>query len=317
MIFARRQSAAIADTGVEVHEFYIADRVRAMGVIGEWRRLKKAIAEFRPHVIHAHYGTATAAICAVAAGKRPLIVSYRGSDLNPSGAVARTRSMAGRLLSQLAALRADAIICVSEQLRQRLWWRRDRVTLMSSGVDLDMFFERDRSQARAELGIDDQLPLVVFNCGRDPWAKNLELAEACVTVARGTVPGLEMIVMHGDWSPEQVPLLFAAADCLLVTSRAEGSPNVVREALACGLPVVSVDVGDVASRIGAVAGCRICAADPGVLGAAVAATVSSRARVSARDAASDYDATVVARRLVNLYGRLAAAAQLPLAMDDR
>lgn len=309
MIFARRQSAAVCRAGVEVLEFYVSERIRIGGVLKELGRLRREVARFRPHILHSHYGTITAILTAGAAGKRPMVVTYRGSDLNGSSAVGRLRSIGGRVLSQVAALRANAIVCVSEGLRHRLWWRRARVEVLPSGVDTTLFVRREQTQARSELGLTQSAPLVAFNCGRNPWGKNLELAEAAIEIARSTVPHLEMVVMRGDWPPAKVPLLFAAADCLLVTSRSEGSPNVVREALACGLPVVSVDVGDVAMRIGSVSGCRICATEAADLGAAVADTVAARVRISPHHVSEEFSESAVTRRLLAVYSRLVPGAR--------
>lgn len=52
-------------------------------------------------------------------------------------------------------------------------------------------------------------------------------------------------------------LLMCAADCLLLTSKTEGSPQVVKEAMMCGCPIVSVDVGDVSERVSGVEGCYV------------------------------------------------------------
>ena len=204
-------------------------------------------------------------------------------------------------MSQVAALFADQVICVSAQLRGRLWWRRGSAVVLPSGVDMEQFRCRDRGQARAELGLCDDLPLVAFNCGRDPWVKNLDLAEATIAKARETVPGLQFIVMRGDWAPDRVPLLLAAADCLLVTSRHEGSPNIVREAMACGLPIVSVDVGDVVMRLADVPHCEVCRADAAELGEAVARLASLRVRTPGWEIARSCSLESMARQLVGVF----------------
>ena len=143
-IFAKRQVADVRDLGVDVRCFWLAERTSPRGVAGEWARLRRAIAEADPDVVHAHYGTVTALVSALAA-RRPLVVTYRGSDLNGTSDVPRLRAGAGIVLSQVAALRADGIICVSEQVRGRLWWRGAGAEILPSGVDTDIFRPRPRA----------------------------------------------------------------------------------------------------------------------------------------------------------------------------
>jgi teichuronic acid biosynthesis glycosyltransferase TuaC len=94
---------------------------------------------FRPQVVHAHYGTVTALFAALGAGRIPLVITYRGSDLNRLPSARGMRPAAALLLSQIAALRAARIVCVSRKLKARLWWRRVRVTVQPSGVDPQVF----------------------------------------------------------------------------------------------------------------------------------------------------------------------------------
>lgn len=317
MIFARRQSASIGREGAEVRDFFVAERMNPIGVARELRRLVAAVREYNPHILHAHYGTVTAVLTVAGAGRRPVVITFRGSDLNASSSVSLLRNLAGRWLSQMAALRATRIVCVSQRLRDRLWWRRNDVLVLPSGVDTSLFRHRDRSAARAELGLTPEAPLIVFNCGRDPWVKNLDLAEAALVEVRRRVTGAELIVMRGDWLPEKVPLLLSAADCLLVTSRQEGSPNIVREALATGLPVVSVDVGDVADRISGIPGCRVCATDAVDIGNAVADVVLSGARVDAGAMVEQYSEVAVARRLLAVYEAAVLENELLPATESR
>ena len=84
----------------------------------------------------------------------------------------------------------------------------------------------------------------------DPIGKRLDLAEAAVAFAQRTIPNLRLHVFRGTTHPDEMPLYYSAADALLMTSDYEGSPTVVKEAMACNLPVVSVDVGDMPQAIG-------------------------------------------------------------------
>ncbi len=300
MIFAKRQSSCLAALGLHVTDFYLTARTEPISVWREVNRLRRTLREVRPDLVHAHYGTVTALVCVIASSV-PVVVTYRGSDLNPSPAVAAWRTLLGRLLSQLAALRACGIICVSDQLKSRLWWRRDRAVVIPSGVDLDHFSPRPRAEARQRLGWDDR-PVVMFNCGLDPWVKRIEMAEASVELARREFPSLRFEVMRGDVDPARVPLLFNAADCLLVTSRFEGSPNVVKEALACNLPVVAVDVGDIRIRIEGVDGCFVVQPEPAALAQALMGVLRKGQRIAGRERVRELGQDHVAQRVRAVYG---------------
>jgi glycosyltransferase involved in cell wall biosynthesis len=92
-----------------------------------------------------------------------------------------------------------------------------------------------------------------------------------------------------------------ASDALILTSLHEGSPTVVKEALACGLPVVSVDVGDVAQRISPVEGCHLAAAEPEELASKLKLVQRFGSRVKARDQIQDLTLQSIAGNLENFY----------------
>src|SRR5262249_35210659 len=130
MIFARREAAALRERGIEIREFFLTSRTSLPGLVQELRRFRNEIHSFAPDLVHAQFGTITAMFVALGATGRPMVVTYRGSDLNPRPGAARVRAVVTRLLSQFAALRARRIVCVSRELRARLWWRRARVTVL-------------------------------------------------------------------------------------------------------------------------------------------------------------------------------------------
>ena len=231
-----------------MESFYLRSRTSPAALTREYFRLSAQIARFDPALVHAQYGTVTAMLAALAAGRRPLAITFRGGDLNRIPVNQRSPILAGPAVSQLAAFRAGLIVCVSEGLRQRLWWRRDRVTVLPSGVDAKLFRPEARDDARTRLGWPPGDRVVLFNAGRDRRNKRLDLALAAAAWARRTWPGLRLEVLDGEVDPGRVPTIMNASDCLLVTSDTEGSPSVIQEALACGVPIVSVDVGDVAER---------------------------------------------------------------------
>ncbi len=299
MIFAKRQYQAVA-RHLNAEVFYLASRTSVRILAAEARRFRRHIARQRPHVVHAQYGTVTAAFCALLCF-RPLVITYRGSDLNPCPSMNRWRSAAGRLLSQLAALRASRIVCVSRELAGRLWWRKENVEILPSGVDTGRFRPREREAALARLGWSAEDRVVLFNAGRSPAVKRLDLAEAAVAAARRRDPRIRMEVLDGYVDPERIPWMMNAARCLLVTSDKEGSPTVVQEAMASDLPVVSVAVGDLEERLAPVAGCRIEARDAARLGQALVELCGADQRSDGSRFVAALSVEVIAQRLVALY----------------
>jgi teichuronic acid biosynthesis glycosyltransferase TuaC len=305
MIFARRQAAALRARDVEVREFFLGSRTSLMEMVREMFRFRRELRGFLPNIVHAQYGTATAMFCAIAALRLPLVITYRGSDLNPSAGWFGWRSATARLLSQLAALRANKIVCVSRALRDRLWWRQKNAEVLATGVDSSAFQPGSRESARLVLGWRLEARAVLFHCGRDPRVKRMDLAEAAIRVARRTVPDLDLRVLDGSTAPSLVPMLMNAADCLLVTSDFEGSPTVVQEALATNLPIVSVAVGDVAERVHGVSNTYIAARDAEALGAAVAHLIEPPRRSDGRRRIGEFSSDWIAGRLCAIYQELA------------
>jgi teichuronic acid biosynthesis glycosyltransferase TuaC len=309
MIFARRQVAGVAAEGVEVSVFHLLSRTSPLELARELVRFRRQLRRDNPQVVHAHFGTVTSMFTVLAAMDKPLVITYRGSDLNPAPAPpgAKCRALLARGLSQLSALRAGRIVCVSGELRARLWWRRERVTVLASGVDPRLFFPEPRNTARKRIGWPVEEPVVLFNASYNPRVKRLDLARAAVNAARRVVPQTRMEIMDGGTPPEQVPALMNAADCLLVTSDAEGSPTVVQEALACNLPVVSVDVGDTRERLTGVSHSRIAARDPEALGAALAEILAQPERSDGHHKVKEFCAQTIAADLRRIYEGLVRA----------
>jgi glycosyltransferase involved in cell wall biosynthesis len=266
----------------------------------EMLRFRSTMRRFRPDVVHAHFGTATGMFAALGAGGTPLVITYRGSDLNPSPD-SWLRSAAGHFLSQLTALRARRIVCVSAELKRRLWWRSARAAVIASGVDSDAFRPSPRNTARERLGWPASERVVLFNAGLNPKVKRLDLAREAVREARREIPDLRWEVVDGSMAPEKMPDVMNAADCLLLTSDHEGSPAVVQEALATNLPIVSVDVGDVRERVEGVRHTRVVEREAGSLGRAIVDVVRDPVRSDGVLKVAEVSFERAASRLIEIY----------------
>ena len=300
MIFAKQQVEALRDRGVCSEIFALGSRTNLFRLHRESRRLRQQIALFQPDLVHAQYGTMTAFLASLTTSV-PLVITFRGSDLNPAPSDPWSRSLLRRWLSQYAAHRAARIICVSHALKRRLWWGRDRTMVLPSGVDTDLFFPRSRTEARASLGWDQHERIVLFNAGLSPAVKRVDLAEAAVKAAETLCGPTRLVRLDGRVPHQTVAMMLNGADCLLMTSDWEGSPNIIKEALACNVQIVSVEVGDVRERLAGVTPSRIVERDPGAIAQGIADMLARPQRSNGHAAIASITQNHIARQIVALY----------------
>jgi glycosyltransferase involved in cell wall biosynthesis len=300
MPFVRREADALRGAGHEV-EVLGFDNRNYVNFFAEWRKLRAAVARYKPDVVHAQFGKFTALMAAFAGA--PLVITFRGTDINRNMKYSLGRSIAGIAASQIAAFFARGIVCVSNEIRSKVWARRWRPTIvLPTGVDLRLFKPMDRLEARKRLDYSPDERIVLFNDGRNPEVKDPALAHAAVDYARRAVNNVRFVVLDGTARPDDVPLYMNAADVLLLTSRTEGSPTVVQEALACNLPVVSVDVGDVRERLDGVYACSVVSSRaPAVLGDLLIPLLAMPRRSDGRKHANTLGIGTIAARLADFY----------------
>ena len=299
MIFIERQIESLLAVGISGRTFHLQSRTAPSVMFRELWRLKREIREFQPDIIHAQYGTATAFMC-VLATLRPLVVSFRGSDLNPNSDKKRLQCLFSRWMSQIAAFRAGRVICVSEQLVVRLWCAKRKAVIIPSGIDTKMFCPRSQNAARATLGWDRKEKIVLFN-GAKRLLKRPDLARAAVAMASRRCGPVRLIELDGTQSPKLIPVMMNAADCLILTSDFEGSPNVVKEAIASGLPVVSRDVGDVRQRLANVVPSKLTGDTAEEIGESLAEVLMCGTRSNGPMVATEFSIEAIAREIVAVY----------------
>ena len=181
---------------------------------------------------------------------------------------------------------------------------RSRNTVLPNGVDTALFVPMDRTAARRELGWGSKERVALFAANPRVARKRFWLAEAAVERARRILPDLRLEAVRG-LTPDRMPLLMNAADCLLLTSSIEGSPNVVKEALMCNLPVVATPAGDVEELLEGVAPSYVCPASETALSEALINCLQEPRRSNGREVSGRLDSRVVADSLLKLYTQLA------------
>jgi glycosyltransferase involved in cell wall biosynthesis len=156
-------------------------------------------------------------------------------------------------------------------------------------------------EARAALNWDPVERIVLFCGGTEPAGKGLSLVQAAVRCAEKALGDIRLFVLDGNYASDTVPLYLNAADCLAFASINEGSPNIVKEALACNLPIVSVDVGDVRERLEGVSPSKLVHRDSSEFGLALADILQARKRSNGREKVLVCSEEATAQRLLSLY----------------
>ena len=298
--FIRRQAEFLSAAGVSVDVFAFKGHKKPLNYLAAWTRVWPKLDTSRYDLVHAQFGQSGL----LALPRRlPLVVTLRGSDLlGIIGDRKGRNTLKGRLLqraTRYVARRANAVIVVSEHMRDHLKTRAP-VHVIPSGLDLERFKAIPQTEARRLLGFDPDAKLVLF-VGRTHQArKRYALAQKAVDLLNERLPA-KLVVAWGVHH-DKIPVYMSAADALVVTSMQEGSPNVVKEALACDLPVVSVAVGDVPERLRDVAGTEVCADErPETIAAALERVLRRGGRIDGRSAVRHLDEKLLTDRVVEVY----------------
>lgn len=205
-------------------------------------RLRTVLKEQHHDIIHSHY-LLSSIIASFASGRKP-VVSLMGSDVFDS-------SLFRSIIRILSRYRWSQTIVKSVEMKERLGL--ENIHVIPNGVDLEQFYPMDKAEARRELGWDNRL-YILFGSNPERKEKNYKLAEeACSEIKdQGVVLVPLMNIPHN-----RINTYLNACDLMLLTSFYEGSPNIIKEAMACNCPFVSTDVGDVRWIMGDTDGCYI------------------------------------------------------------
>jgi teichuronic acid biosynthesis glycosyltransferase TuaC len=301
--FVQAQMESLRPLGVDYDVVFINGRESRWNyarAIGEIRRRLRAR---RYDLIHAHF--ALSGWVARCQWSLPVLVSFLGDDVLGRFTRGGRLTLYGRLLqasSFILARLVSGVIVKSREMKLKL--RLSSALVIPNGVDLDLFRPMDRDEARGQLGLDLAKRLVLFPYDPAVIRKRYDLVEASVARARESIPELEILKVLGV-PPSRMPLYMNAADVLVLPSLAEGSPNAVKEAMAVNLPVVSVDVGDVAELIGATEGCYLAPRDVEALASRIVEVCRRGTRTRGRDWIARLSMPAVARQIVEVYAGVA------------
>jgi glycosyltransferase involved in cell wall biosynthesis len=297
--FVRAQMESLRAQGVEYDVLFINGRESKWNYLRGIGQLRKRLKAGSYGLIHAHFGlSGWVARCQV---RLPVVVSFLGDDVLGRPRRDGSITLYGRFLqasSLVLARIVSAAIVKNSQMKRVL--RSPSAHVIPNGVDLELFRPMDSLSARRELGLDLSKRFVLFPYDPAIPGKRFDIIEAAVGLARKHFPELEILIARGA-PAARMPLFMNAADMLVLASMQEGSPNAVKEAMACNLPVIAVDVGDVTQLLGSAEGCYLVPRDAQAIAARIVAVCRKGGRSLGREQIARLSIEKVAAQIVDIY----------------
>lgn len=290
--FVQSQYDSLKAEGLEMVLFPVVGHGALAHLKAAWQ-LRKIVRREKPDVIHAHYSVYgyVAAIATMCMCHKPeIVVSILGSFPR--------RNKKWRLVRYSVQHVWDKTIVKSERTKRQLGLD---VPVIPNGVNLEIFQPLEASAARKAVGFEGGKKYII-------WCSNPERPEKDWALAQASVQDLDVeLVAVYNKTPQEVCTYMNAADCLLLTSVSEGSPNVIKEAMACNCPIVTTNVGDVTERLENLEGCYVVdSREPKELAGAIRKSLKFGKRTEGRKRiiADQLEISQIAKRIKDIYERI-------------
>ena len=291
--FVQSQYDSLKAEGLEMVLFPVVGH-GAMAHLKAARQLRKIVRREKPDVIHAHYSVYgyVAALATMCMCHKPeIVVSILGSFPR--------RNKKWRLVRYCVQHVWDKTIVKSERTKRQLGLD---VPVIPNGVNLEIFQTLEASAARKAVGFEDGKKYIIWCSNPERPEKDWALAQAAVA----QVNDVELVAVYNK-TPQEVCTYMNASDCLLLTSVSEGSPNVIKEAMACNCPIVTTNVGDVKERLENLDGCYVVdSREPKELAEALRKSLAFGKRTEGRKRiiADQLEISQIAKRIKDIYERI-------------
>lgn len=265
--------------------------IKGKGILGYLKNiplLRTKIKIFKPDIIHAHFGLSGLLSCLQK--KIPVVITFHGSDAYDPQV---------RLLSVVSGRLSRFNIFVSDKIRDKIK-TNDRYLVIPCGINIDKFYPIDIKISREKLNMEPHKKYILFSSGFDNLVKNSSLAfSALKKLGRDH----ELIELKNR-SREDVNLLLNASNLLLLTSFSEGSPQIIKEAMATNCPIVATDVGDISEVIDNTEGCYLTIFDPNDVADKIDQAIKFDKRTSGREKIKHLDNNLISTKIYKIYEQI-------------
>lgn len=267
------------------YDTYIIEGNGLIGYLKNYPAMIKKIKSYKPDLIHAHYGLS--GLLANLQRKVHVITTFHGSDINVPFI---------RIFSYIASKMSIENIFVHEDQPRKIFYKKD-IHLIPCGVDRNFFYPLDKYKSRKILGLEIDKNYALFTGAFTNNVKNYSLAKEAIAQSKYNI---ELLELKG-YTREEVKLLMNAVDFLLMTSLTEGSPMVIKEAMCCNCPIVSVDVGDVKNVVSDTEGCCVTSYDADEISKSIDMVLELDSKTTGREKMEKYSLEKIASKVFKIY----------------
>jgi len=286
--FIKVQAESLTKLGHTI-DYYPVKGKGLWGYLSNITKISKFIKQGDYDIVHSHYSFC--GIVSALATEKPVVCSLMGSDVKKSG-------LWRFIIKYFIMHKWKRTIVKSKDMKLTLGI--DKVEVIPNGVDLDIFRPMNKNDCRKELGWDIGNKIILFAADPKRPEKNFSLAKKATETLNIQDVELKVVypVPHKD-----IPIYLNAADLLLSTSLWEGSPNIIKEAMACNCPIVSTNVGDVKWLLDGVEGCFITTNDPKDIADKIKKALNFKSRRNGRDKLINLglDSEHIAKKIIKVY----------------
>lgn len=287
--FVTEQAEKLKNEGCEVEYFGIVGQ-GIKGYISNRKAYIQKIRECKPDIVHAHGGLS--GLFAVLQNKVPVVITFHNGEILLPWV---------NLLSSIGATRAKFVVYVAEHIRQLSYYKHNHYTFIPCGINLSDCNITPYEEARKALGFEDTKKYILFGGAFDNLRKNYPLLKEAVSLLpdKDNVVCLEMKGL----SREECTLRMCACDLFALPTKSEGSPQALKEAMACNCPIVATDVADIKHLLGDVEGHYICKFDAQDVANQISKAFKFGKRTNGRQRVIELGLTndLVAKKLVPIY----------------
>lgn len=285
--FVKEQGDALEKEGLTVSYFGVKGK-GFKGYLSNFSLLKQRINQESPDILHAHFGFCGA--LAVLQHKVPVVITFHNGE---------TLTTKGKIISSIASFFSSYNIFVAQHIKDKLFTPKRRYVIQPCGINIKDFPICPQDKAIEQFGLSNSVPNILFGGSYSNQRKNAPLAKQAIALLNYPV---NLIEMKG-WTREQVPVLLCACDLLLIPTKSEGSPQVVKEAMACNCPVVATNVADIPWLLSEVKNSHTTSFDPYAIADKINEVIKCGERSNGRERVIQLglDNKIVAKRIIEIY----------------